>query len=334
MMDKSIKQIGTIGNSSAQESEGYSHEHSNLTVEKPSELNTLLTIVIPTFNEQEAIGKVLDELFSIGLKNILVVDGYSSDGTSYTAKKYPISVTFQHGKGKAGALKTAFEKVKTPYMIVMDGDFTYDPSCINRFLEHMQSYDQIIGVRNLDDKKNMSVIHKLGNKIISKTFNVLMGTNLSDVCSGMYALRTEIVKDIDLSSTGFDVEAEIAAQIACSGRITEVPINYRQRIGKQKLSTWKHGFKILNSIVKLGMTYKPSGFYSIIVGITSLLGIGILANTAIEWYLTKTLPVSGLLISISILLIAINFAGIALGAKMLRRMESKITRRLTIKTFE
>jgi hypothetical protein len=47
-----------------------------LTVEKPSELNTLLTIVIPTFNEQEAIGKVLDELFSIGLKNILVVDGY------------------------------------------------------------------------------------------------------------------------------------------------------------------------------------------------------------------------------------------------------------------
>ena len=76
MMDKSPKQKGTIGNSSIQESEGYSHEHSNLTVEKPSELNTLLTIVIPTFNEQEAIGKVLDELFSIGLKNILVVDGY------------------------------------------------------------------------------------------------------------------------------------------------------------------------------------------------------------------------------------------------------------------
>jgi hypothetical protein len=54
MREKSIKQIGTIGNSSAQESEEYSHEHSNLTVEKPSELNTLLTIVIPTFNEQEA----------------------------------------------------------------------------------------------------------------------------------------------------------------------------------------------------------------------------------------------------------------------------------------
>jgi dolichol-phosphate hexosyltransferase len=324
----------SVSVSSLQESESYSQEHSNLTVEKPSELNTLATIVIPTFNEQEAIGKVLDELFSIGLKNILVVDGYSSDGTSYTAKKYPISVIFQHGKGKAGAIKTAFEKVKTPYMIVMDGDFTYDPSCIHRFLEHMQSYDQIIGVRDLEDKKNMSVLHKLGNKIINKTFNALMGTSLSDVCSGMYVLRTEIVKDMELSSTGFDVEAEIVAQIASSGRVTEVPINYRQRIGKQKLSTWKHGFKILNTILKLGMTYRPSVFYSIVVSITSLLGIGILADTAIEWSLTKTLAVSWLLIGISILLIAINFAGVALGAETLRRMESKIVRRLTVQTLE
>jgi dolichol-phosphate mannosyltransferase len=326
--------MGTIDNPSPRESESYSQEQFNLTVEKPSELNTIVTIVIPTLNEQEAIGKVLDELFSIGLKNILVVDGYSSDGTSDTAKKYPISVIFQHGKGKTGALKTAFEKVKTPYMILMDGDFTYDPSCIHRFLEHMQSYDQIIGARNLDDKKNMSVLHKLGNKIITKTFNALMGTSLSDLCCGMYALRTEIAKNMDLSSTGFGVEAEIAAQIASSGRITEVPINYRQRIGKQKLSTWKHGFKILNTILKLAMTYRPSVFYSIIVSITSLLGIGILANTVIEWSLTKTLSVPWLLIGISILSIAIHFAGVGLEAKMLRRMELRIIRRLTAQRLE
>jgi dolichol-phosphate hexosyltransferase len=327
--------MATISNSSQREPESDSQEKRNLTVEgKPSELNSLVTVVIPTLNEQEAIGKVLDELFSIGLRNILVVDGYSSDGTLDTAKKYPISVIFQHGKGKTGALKTAFEKVKTHYMIVMDGDFTYDPSCIHRFLEHMQSYDQIIGVRNLDDKKNMSVLHKLGNKIITKTFNALMGTSLSDVCCGMYALRTEIAKDMDLSSTGFGVEAEIAAQIASSGRITEVPINYRQRIGEQKLSTWKHGFKILNTILKLAMTYRPSVFYSIIVSITSLLGIGVLANSVIEWSVTKTLPVPWLLIGIFILLIAIHFAGIGLEAQMLKRMELKIIRRLTARTLK
>ncbi len=305
-----------------------------MTLEELTELNALVTIVIPTLNEQEAISKVLDELFFIGLSNILVVDGYSTDLTFDTAKRFPVSVIFQHGKGKTGALKTAFEKVKTPYMIVMDGDFTYDPSCIHRFLEHMQVYDQIIGVRNLDDKKNISFVHKLGNKIITKTFNLLMGTNLSDVCSGMYALRTEIAKDMDLASTGFDVEAEIAAQIASSGRITEVPINYRQRIGKQKLSTWKHGFKILNSVIKLAMNYRPSVFFSIIVSITSLLGIGILANTVIEWSVTRSLPVLWLLVGMSILLIAIHFAGLGLEAKMLSRMESKIMRRLPAHTLE
>src|SRR5215210_8675587 len=166
-MTGSIREMGTIANSSPQESECSSQKNGSLMLEKPSEMNILVTIVIPTLNEQEAIGKVLDELFSRGLKNILVVDGNSSDSTLDTAKKYPISVIIQNGIGKAGALKTAFEKVKTPYMIVMDGDFTYDPSCIDRFLEHMQSYDQILGVRNLDNKNNMSVLHKLGNKIIT-----------------------------------------------------------------------------------------------------------------------------------------------------------------------
>ena len=328
--------MGIVASPSPQESESDSQEQFPLTIieEKPPELDKLVTIVIPTLDEQEAIGNVLDELWSVGFKNILVVDGYSSDGTIDAVKKYPISVVFQHGKGKTGALKTAFEKVKTPYIIVMDGDFTYDPSCIHRFLEHMKSYDQIIGARNLDNKKNISVLHKLGNKIITKTFNALMGTSLSDVCSGMYALRTEIAKEMNLTSTGFDVEAEIAAQIASSGRITEVPINYRQRIGKQKLSTWKHGFKILNTIVKLAMTYRPSVFYSIIIGITLLLGIGILATTIIEWSLTKTVPVPWLLIGISILLIAIHFAGLCLEAQMSRRMESKIVRRLTVRTIE
>jgi len=313
-------------NSSQLGSETFSHEHSDLTAESASELNTLTTIVIPTLNEQEAIDKVLDELFSSGLKNILVVDGYSSDGTVDIAKKYPIQVIFQQGKGKTGALKTAFEHVKTPFMIVMDGDFTYDASCIHQFLEKMQSYDQIIGVRNVSSKQNMSIVHRLGNMILTKTFNALMGTNLTDVCSGMYALKTETAKYMHLSSKGFDVEAEIAAQIASFGKIAEVPINYRQRIGKQKLSTWKHGSKILNAIFKFAMTYRPSLFYYIISSTTFLLGIGIgiLVYTVIEWSVTKTLAVHWLLMGISILLIGMHFAGLCLEARKLRRTESRM----------
>ena len=80
----------------------------------------------------------------------------------------------------------------------------------------------------------------------------------------MYVVRTKALQSIDLLTTGFDVEAEIAAQIASLGRITEVPINYRSRLGKQKLSTWRHGYKIVKSILRLGKLYNPGTFYSIL----------------------------------------------------------------------
>jgi dolichol-phosphate hexosyltransferase len=223
-----------------------------------------ITVVIPTLNEEEAIGKVLNELQSLGFKNIVVVDGYSTDRTVEIAKQFGVKTIYQHGKGKTGALKTAIEHIETPYLLVMDGDYTYDASCINRFIQHLDCYDEIIGARIADDTNPMSFLHIYGNKIITKLFNNLMGTSLSDLCSGMYVVRTKALQSIDLSTTGFDVEAEIAAQIASLGRITEVPINYRSRLGKQKLSTWRHGYKIVKSILRLGKLYNPGTFYSIL----------------------------------------------------------------------
>ena len=81
--------------------------------------------MIPTLNEHEVIGRVLDDLKHFGFYNILVVDGYSNDGTVEIAKSKGAMVLNQHGVGKAGALATAIKTVNTPYMLVMDGDNTY-----------------------------------------------------------------------------------------------------------------------------------------------------------------------------------------------------------------
>ena len=133
-----------------------------------------ITVVIPTLNEEEAIGKVLNELQSLGFKNIVVVDGYSTDRTVEIAKQFGVKTISQHGKGKTGALKTAIEHIETPYLLVMDGDYTYDASCINRFIQHLDCYDEIIGARIADDTNPMSFLHIYGNKIITKLFNNLM----------------------------------------------------------------------------------------------------------------------------------------------------------------
>jgi len=295
----------------------------------PSELDKVLTVVIPTVNEESGIAKVIEELHSLNVKNIVVIDGYSNDKTTEIAAQLGAKVIYQQGKGKTGALKTAVEFVETPYMLVMDGDFTYDASCISRFLQHMASNDEIIGTRVPTDKRSMTGLHKLGNSIITKVFNLLMNTNLSDVCSGMYILRTDTSRDVHLSTTGFDVEAEIAAQIALSGRITEVPINYRPRLGKQKLSTWKHGFKIIRSIVNLARTYNPGVFYSMLGSLIIIPASLMLGASVVEWALTGRISTPWFFIGVSMVLVAIQAMGVGVMSLMLRRSELRSTRRLT-----
>jgi dolichol-phosphate mannosyltransferase len=297
-------------------------------VAKPSDVNKVLTVVIPTLNEEHGIAKVLEELRSLHLTNILVVDGYSKDKTVQIASDYGAKVVYQQGKGKTGALKSAIDVVETPYMLIMDGDFTYDASCVNRLLQHLTSYDEIIGARVPTDPASMTGLHKFGNKVITNVFNLLLSTKLTDVCSGMYVLRTDAAREIDLSTTGFDVEAEIAAQVASSGKITEVPINYRPRMGRQKLSTWKHGFKIIKSIINLGKTYNPGVFYSMLSSLMIIPAAVLLAVSGVEWYFTGDVNWSWFFVGISMLLVAVQAMGIGVVSLILRRTELRTARRM------
>lgn len=210
------------------------------------------TIVIPVLNEEKAIGKVLYNVKKEGYKNILVVDGYSNDNTVKIASNNGGRVIYQKGIGKTGAIKTAIKLVKTKYMLIMDGDCTYDPKEIYKFYKYILNFDEVIGSRTYG-KTNIPILNRLGNFIINTLFNLFFGTNLVDVCSGMYAIRTDFAKKLILKTKSFDVEVEIAAQAALNGRIISVPINYYKRVGKQKLRPFKHGFQILNTIIKMGL---------------------------------------------------------------------------------
>lgn len=297
------------------------------TTERSLEFDKNVTIVIPTLNEEEGIAKVLEELLYMRLKNILVVDGYSSDRTVDVAKQFGARVVYQHGRGKTGAIKTGIQEVKTPYIIVMDGDFTYDGSCISRFLQHIGSHDEVIGTR-VSTANSMSGLHKFGNRVISKIFNILMNTNISDVCSGMYLLRTGSAKDLHLKTDGFDVEAEIAAQIAASGSITEVPVIYRKRLGRQKLSTWRHGFRIVKTIFDLARSYNPGVFYSMIGGFLIIPASLMLFNSLMDWIFTGKLFTSWFFAGTSTLVVAVQALSVGVLSLIMRRAELRIARRL------
>jgi dolichol-phosphate mannosyltransferase len=283
-----------------------------------------VTVVIPVLDEAEAIGKVIDELRRKGYSRILVVDGYSSDATAEIARAKGVRVVYQHGLGKAGALKTALEHVDTPYMLVMDGDYTYDPKDIKRMLMHAAKYDEIIGVRT--NSKNIGWLHRLGNRAINFAFNLLFGAGLSDVCSGMYLLRTEALRGVELKSKGFSVEVEIAAHMCSSGRITEVPINYRKRTGKKKLKTLRDGLSIFSAVFWLARAYNP---VFLLATLASLLAVPGAALTLWQLYIRYIYGAEAWSMGVAwlgLFLLVVGMQGftVATIALLLKRMEKRI----------
>lgn len=286
-----------------------------------------ITVVLPTLDEEKAIGQTICELKQCGYHNILVVDGYSTDGTTKVAESTGGCVVFQHSRGKCGAIETAIENVKTPYMLIMDGDCTYDPKDIEKFFAHAEKYDQIIGVRT-NGRRNIPKLNQFGNWLITKTFNVLMGTKLSDVCSGMYLIKTDVARELELNTTGFDVEVEIAAQTATRGKVTEVPIDYRERIGCQKLSAWRHGFQIIRTTLGLAYKYNPALLFSAVVALGVFPALITLGWVAAELLLYGIWHSGYALTGLMMLVLASQGLTVAAISILMRRTEKRIISRI------
>jgi dolichol-phosphate hexosyltransferase len=293
-------------------------------ITNPHLLREDLTIVIPTLNEEAAIGIVIDQILSQGYHKILVVDGYSKDDTVKIARSRGVSVIFQHGKGKAGAMLTGFREVETPYLILIDGDGSYDPADIDKFLPLMGEYSFVKGERKKNE--NMSGLHKLGNSVITRTFNMLFGTSIPDICSGMYLLRTDLVKHLHFEKHHLTVEQELAAQVLLvSKAVTSVPVNYRKRFGgESKTNTWRQGFRDLITNFDLARTYNPILLFSFFASLFIIPGI-ILVGYGGYLYMIQNQYHSGYFLG-SLMFFVLGGQGLTVAtiAAMFRRIERKV----------
>jgi dolichol-phosphate mannosyltransferase len=278
-----------------------------------------VSIVLPTLNESSAISQVIEEIKEEGYHSIIVVDGYSTDMTDRIAFGNGVKLAYQHGIGKAGAVKTALEHEKKPYVLFMDGDGTYDPKDIWRLLNHADRYSHVIGAR---DRKYINRVHRFGNWVISRLFSLLFGVKVTDVCSGMYLLETTEAKDYNLEEHGFVAEIELAAQSATKQQLTEVPINYRPRIGKGKLSTWRDGRAILSAAFRLAWKYNPILVYSGLAVLFVIPAASILLWTLFD-YLTKGAWHSGWALLAAILVVIATQAFTLAGASVLTKQTER-----------
>jgi len=177
------------------------------------------------------------------------------------------------------------KRIDSKYMLVMDGDYTYDPSKIMDMLSLMSTYVEVIGAR-VDGRENIPRINRLGNRILTWFFNMLFGTKLRDVLSGMYMLNVDKAKLILGKTRGFSIEAEMAAHMSSEGEITDIPVKYRKRLGKAKLTIFD-GIRIGWNMLRLSWYYNP---LFLLFGIGALLLIpGILGGAYVLFeYLVKS----------------------------------------------
>lgn len=207
-----------------------------------------LTVILPSYNEEKAIGKVIDEIRSLPVKcDILVVDNNSTDDTYNIALYKEAKVVTAELQGKGNAMKKGFKLVNSPYVVMMNSDYTYPVGYIPLFYQLLsKEYDVVVGYRYWKQSNSMSLANFLGNKILSQLASVLYRKRIKDVCTGLWGFRKEVLNKFEIQSEGFTLEAELFTEVVrheCN--LVQIPISYRARQdgSKAKLRIWD-GFKI------------------------------------------------------------------------------------------
>jgi dolichol-phosphate mannosyltransferase len=234
-------------------------------------------ILIPTLNEELTIGKLVHEFREMGYEHILVIDGKSTDNTVKYAHDSGASVRTQLGKGKGNAIIEAFKIIDQPYILMLDGDGTYNPKEAEKMLTPLYSgYDQVIGDRLVNAEEGaFSHFNLFGNHMVNFLFKVAHSRDLHDILSGYRAFTQSAIHQMNLKEKGFEIETEISVEACRNGqRIMVVPIKYSRRPGTDtKLSPIHDGFKIIGTIYRLARVNNPMFYFGLMGVFTSVLGI-------------------------------------------------------------
>lgn len=226
----------------------------------PVEYRTL-TAIVPVFNERATVAEIIRRARAAEVPlvvDLVVVDDGSTDGTDQVLAAIADStvrvVRHETNRGKGAAIRTGLERATGDVVVVQDADLEYDPDDWPTLLEPILKGKAhvVYGSRFTGARKNMLVLHWIGNRFLSLVTNVLYATTLSDMETCYKVFDRRVLEGIRIQSDRFDFEPEITAKVLRRGyRIYEVPISYAGReIDEGKKITWKDGFGALKALVK------------------------------------------------------------------------------------
>ena len=233
------------------------------------------TIVIPSYNEMKTLPAVLKAIGGVELdKEVIVVDDGSGDGTrewldkAIAGREFPYDlklVKHELNRGKGGALITGFNAASGDIVIVQDADLEYDPAQIPDIVRPIKEdrADAVFGSRMLTARTyTYSRIYLAGNKLLTFLVSLLFGLKVTDSYTCYKAFRTPLLRRLNLTSTGFEIEAELSCKTAFLGlRFLELPIKYTSRSRQEgKKINYRDAVKGVLKILGLRLTLRASDF--------------------------------------------------------------------------
>ena len=220
-----------------------------------------LSVIVPVFNERNTVAEVIRRMRTVQLpldREILIVDDGSDDGTRHVLSQVGDStvrvILHDRNRGKGAAIRTALGHVRGDLVLIQDADLEYDPEDWPKLLAPaMKGRATVVyGSRFTGERRNMLILHWIGNRFLSLITNLLYNSTLSDMETCYKLFDRRVLDGITLHAERFEFEPEVTAKVLRQGiRIYEVPISYTGReLYEGKKITWRDGFSALRTLIK------------------------------------------------------------------------------------
>ena len=231
-------------------------------------MRKIISVVIPAFNEEKSIGKVISEIDKTIVKHIIVVNNNSTDKTHEIAKRHGAIVVFEKKKGYGYACLKGIEKTKelnTDIIVFMDGDYSDFPTEIKNIISPIlhEEIDFVIGSRTIGEREkgSLTVQQIFGNWLATRLIKLFYRKSYTDL-GPFRAIKATVLEDLKMrdKTYGWTIEMQIKIIIK-KYKFKEIPVNYRNRIGVSKVSgtikgTIFAGIKIIFAVFRYRFKFK------------------------------------------------------------------------------
>jgi glycosyltransferase involved in cell wall biosynthesis len=292
-----------------------------------------IAVLVPCYNEEAAVATVVrDFKQALPTAVVYVYDNNSKDRTVEVARAAGAEVRGERRQGKGHVVRRMFADIDADIYVLVDGDATYDAPSAPGMIERLVSerLDMVVGLRVDQEQAAYRMGHRTGNWMLTSFLAEVFGQAFKDILSGYRVFSRRFVKSFPVLSDGFEIETELtvhALELALPVAEIATPYYARPEGSVSKLNTWRDGFRILNTILKLYRSEKPLRFFTAIGIFLALISIGFaipILVTYIETGLVPRLPTAVLSMGLMIMALLSASSGLVLDTVTRGRREMKL----------